>query len=169
MQQLEILHKRNLFVFYTMSISLIMYIAAMIMGVFEYRHQHAVPAIISTVLLGTLFYLKTPPNIMRIILMITWNITILFYICYIQHLATFFWLIFSIVVFSIYQSILVNIIVVVIGCLQVAVLYFYFFDVEQLLHVITQIPLFFWLLICTIGIIQTFYILKTWENTSTKT
>ena len=69
MQQLEILHKRNVFVFYTMSISLSIYIAAMMIGVFEYRHQYAIPAIISIVLLGTLFYLKTPPTIMRIILM----------------------------------------------------------------------------------------------------
>ena len=162
MQQLEILHKRNLFVFYTMTISLSIYIAAMMSGVFEYRNQYVAPAIISIVLLGAFFYLKTPPKIMRIILMITWNITILFYICYIQHLATFFWLIFSILMFSIYQSIIVNIIVILIGCLQVAVIYFCFVDVAQSLHVITQIPLFFWILICTIGIMQTIYVLLAW-------
>ena len=164
MQQLEILHKRNLFVFYTMSISLSIYIAAMMIGVFEYRHQYAIPAIISIVLLGTLFYLKTPPKIMRIILMVTWNITILFYIFYIQHLSTFFWIIFSILMFSIYQSVIVNIIVALVGCLQVAVLYFCFSDVTQTLHNITQMPLFFLLLICTVGIMQTIYVLQTWER-----
>ena len=162
MQQLAILHKRNLFVFYTMSISLGIYIAAMMIGFFEYRHQYAVPAIISIVLLGTFFYLKTPPDMMRIILMVTWNIIILFYICSIQHIATFFWLIFSILMFSIYQSIIVNIIVVILGFLQVAIIYFCLVDVEQSLHVIKQIPLFFWLLICTIGIIQTLYVLQMW-------
>lgn len=164
MQQLEILHKQNLFVFYTMSISLSIYIAAMMIGVFEYSHHYVVPAIVSIVLLGALFYLKTPPNIIRIILMITWNITVLFYIYYIQHLATFFWLIFSILMFSVYQSITINMIVTLIGCLQVATIYFCFIDVEQSLHALTQIPLFFWLLICTIGIIQTFYVLQMWRK-----
>lgn len=162
MQQPEILHKRNVFVFYTMSISLSIYIAAMIIGVFEYRHQYVVPAIISIVLLGIFFYLKTPPNIMRIILMIIWNITILFYICYIQHIATFFWLIFSILMFSIYQSIIVNITVVLIGCLQIAIIYFFIFDITQSLQYVTQVPLFFLLLFCTISIMQTIFVLQTW-------
>ena len=164
MQQLEILHKRNLFVFYTMSTSLGIYIAAMIIGVFEYRYQYAVPAIISIVLLGIFFYLKTPPNIMRIILMITWNITILSYIFHIQHLATFFWIIFSILMFSIYQSVTVNMVVVLVGCLQVVVLYVCFADVTQTLHNITQMPLFFLLLICTVGVMQTIYVLQTWDK-----
>ena len=89
MQQLEILHKRNVFVFYTMSISLSIYIAAMMSGVFEYRNQYVAPAIISIVLLGAFFYLKTPPKIMRIILMIIWNITVLFYIFYIHLKPTY--------------------------------------------------------------------------------
>lgn len=164
MQQLEILHKRNLFVFYTITISLGIYIATMMLGIFEYRPEYVVPSIICIILLGAFFYLKTPPKMMRIILVITWNITILFFIFYIQHLATFFWIIFSILMFSIYQSIIVNIIVALVGCLQVAVIYICFADITQTLHNIAQIPLFFLLLICTIGIMQTIYVLQTWEK-----
>ena len=164
MQQLEILHKRNLFVFYTITISLGIYVATMILGIFEYRPEYVVPSIVCIVLLGTFFYLKTPPKRMRILLIVTWNITILSYILCIQHLSTFFWIIFSILMFSIYQSVIVNMIVALMGCLQVAVLYFCFADVTKTLHNITQIPLFFLLLICTVGIMQTIYVLQMWEK-----
>ncbi len=164
MQQLEILHKRNLFIYYSITIGFIFYFAGVIAGLFESGYYPFV-AIALLVLLGILFPLKIPPRAMRVVLLVTWNALIVSVILISQHALAFYWFLFFILMTSIYQSLFITMIVALWGIIQTVIILIFLFEPRDLLPSATnQIYIFFLFLVCAIGFMQILSIRHLWKT-----
>ncbi|MGM9949240.1 MAG: nitrogen regulation protein NR(II) [Lysinibacillus sp.] len=164
MQQLEILHKRNLFIYYSIAIGFIFYFAAVIAGLFECGYYpFAATAIL--VLMGILFCLQIPPKAMRFFLLVTWNALIVFVILISQQAIAFYWFLFFILMTTIYQSLLITVSVSLWSIVQVAIILFFFFEPRDLLpSASNQIYTFFVFLVCATGFMQILSIRHLWKT-----
>ena len=164
MQQLEILHKRNLFIYYSITIGFAFYFAAVVAGLFECGYLLYV-AIAIILLLGILIWLKVPPRAMRVLLLVTWNALIVSVIFISQQALAFYWFLFYILMTSIYQSLFITTIVSLWSIIQTAIILFVFFEPKDLLPSATnQIYTFFLLLVCAMGFMQILSIRHLWKT-----
>ena len=165
MQQLEILHKRNLFIYFSLTIVFSIYFITVIAGIFEYHHFYPFIAGIVIMLVGILFCFKIPPSIMRFILLSVWDGLIVCSIISDQKIFALYWFLFFIIMASIYQSFIITMIVSLCSAVQAAFLLFFFF---RSLHLpsssVNQMYMFFLLLIVTLGTIQIIYIRQFWKT-----
>lgn len=164
MQQLEILHKRNLFIYYSIAIGFIFYFAAVITGLFECGY-YTYAAIAIIVLIGILFFLKIPPRAMRVVLLVTWNALIVSVIFISEHALAFYWFLFLILMTGIYQSLFITMSVALWSIIQAAIILFFFFEPKDLLPSATnQLYIFFLFLVCAIGFMQILSIRHLWKT-----
>lgn len=165
MQQLEILHKRNLFIYFSMTVAFFNYFISILAGIFKYSHYYPFIALTAIVLIGILFCLKISPTAIQIILLSTWNGLIVFSILSDQQIAAFYWFLFFILMTSIYQSFFITMIVSLSSSVQAAFILFFFFEPTNLQpSAFHQVYIFFLILIVTLGIIQILYIRQFWKT-----
>lgn len=165
MQQLEILHKRNLFIYFSMTVAFSIYFITIIAGIFEYSHYYPFIALAFIVLIGILFWLKIRPTIMQWILLGSWNCLIVFSIVSSHQVIVFYWFLFFILMASIYQSLITLMITSLISSVQAAFILFFFFEPTYLPpSAVNQMYIFFLLLIITLGTIQLLYIRQFWKT-----
>lgn len=165
MQQLEILHKRNLFIYFSMTIAFSIYFITIIAGIFEYSHYYPFVATASIALIGLLFFLKISPKVIRITLLCTWNFLIVFSILSNQQIIAFYWFLFFILMVSIYQSFIITL-TASLGCsVQAAFILFFPFEPTYLpSSAVHEMYIFFLLLIVLLGTIQLLYIRRFWKT-----
>ncbi|MFF5996942.1 ATP-binding protein [Lysinibacillus sp. KU-BSD001] len=165
MQQLEVLHKRNLFIYYSMTISALLYMIALFSGWFWDHYHYPIVILAYLAVLGFLFFMKTSPKLMQMILISTWNVLTVFLVIQSHYVFTFYLFIFLILMVSIYRSIRINVIVTLICSVQVAGILLFFFPSNQFtLHELIQAYIFFFSLVCIISITQAICVQKLWKK-----
>lgn len=165
MQQLEILHKRNLFIYFSMTVAFSIYFITIITGIFKYNHYYPFIAGAAIILVGILFRFKISPTVMRFILLITWNSLIVLSIISDPQIFALYWFLIFIIMASIYQSFIITMIASLCSTIQVAFILFYFFESMYLpSSAVNPLYIFVLLLIVALGTIQIIYIRQFWKT-----
>lgn len=165
MQQLEILHKRNLFFYYSLLILLCAYLAILLVGLFSYRYYYPYFAVLSLIILGLLFYLKINPRIIQVALLAVWNFNIILYVIQSDQLIPYYWFVFFIILSTVYQSLYINICVSLLSFVEIFLLYKYFYVPVELTDLqLTKVYASYLLLLAVIGVLQTIHVKKLWEK-----
>ncbi|WP_332649627.1 two-component system sensor histidine kinase NtrB [Lysinibacillus sp. 54212] len=168
MQQLEILHKRNLFIYYSLLLSIAAYFIILLIGIIEYRYYYPHFAVLSIIFLGLLFYLKISPRIIQVALLTFWNFNIIFLVIQSNLLIPYYWFVFFILLSTVYQSIFINIFISLLSFIEISLLYKYFYEPMSITAPqLTKMYASYLLLVCLIGILQTLYIKKLWKRVET--
>lgn len=171
MFQLDLLRKRNQFVYFTYVFSFILYHIMISANMFNkyfllYVYFSSFAILINTVLL----LLKINPKIQLVTLLISWNISIILLVTESQYLITFYWFIFFILLVTIYRSKLINFIISLICVLEVVLVLFFnnrlLFDTLQS-HL--TIHIYFLVLLLITGILQMSYIRFYWSKSEKST
>ena len=170
MQQTEILHKRNLLIFYSLLVHLAIHMITIAIGLFTYRFHYPIFAICLAIFLGCLFYYKTNPRITQFSLIAGWNVFIVFLAFQSEYIISIYWFLFFILLISIYRQLIINIVLSIITCIEAAIIV----SIAQTSYNFgsgkaTTIYIFFLLLVCFIGIIQTIYVKRLWKNLEKET
>src|SRR4051794_4991761 len=121
MQQTEILHKRNLLIFYSLLVSLAIHMITIAIGFFAYRFHYPIFAICLAIFLGCLFYYKANPRITQFSLIVGWNIIVVFLAFQSEYIISLYWFFFFILLISIYRQLMINIILSIITCIEAAI------------------------------------------------
>lgn len=163
MQQLEILHKRNLFFYYSLLISFSAYLIILLVGVFQNRYYYPYFVGVSVILLGLLFNLKISPRIIQVVLLTIWNINVVFLVIQSDLLIPYYWFVFFIILSMIYKSIVINVFVSLLSFIEISLLYKYFYEPKHLTaEQLTEVYASYLLLVCVIGLLQSLHVRKLW-------
>ncbi|MER1955791.1 MAG: ATP-binding protein [Solibacillus sp.] len=163
MQQHDVLQKRNLFTLITYLCSNLVVVIAIIFQQFSHHFSFLIFCGFSVFILLALYFIKTPPKILQIILIFTWHILIFLYNFQSENPITLYGFIYLISVLAIYRSFLVNIINSVFVLLEIVLLFEFsvislaFFKVQE-----NYLFFFFLLIVCVVSIAQSFYIKQIW-------
>ena len=163
MQQTELLHRRNLFIYYTLTVSLIIYALAIYFGPYSYKYHFPPITLGVTLLLGVLFYLKISPKTMCACILVCYNLAIIFLIIQSGYIITFYWFIFILLLANIYRSVKVIIILAIVSSLEIVIILIYFLKMNDFTESsFVNMYLFFILFIIFTGLLQTIYIQRFW-------
>ncbi len=166
MQQTEILQKRNLFIYYTFIISLMLYALSIYIGIFEYHVYFPIVLIGVALILGFLFYVRISPQIMRVCLLVVYNLITVFLVIQSQHFITFYWFIFLLLMVSIYRSPKIVILLAFITSFEVAIILIFFFKTNTFSQKeLIDLYIFYILFISSVGVLQAFFIRRLWRKT----
>ncbi len=169
MQQLEILHKRNLLIYYSLLVTITIYLITMGIGFFDYHYQFPLVSLFLMSFLGLLFYLKVKPNKLKWLLILSCNIIAVLLVIQCTHILSLFWFIYFLVLVSVYRLTIVNILLAFFTTIEVFVVVKGHFQ-----HVLFEdnmlLPsyFFFLILLCFIGLLQTIYLRKLWGRVEKK-
>ncbi|MEO4054287.1 PAS domain S-box protein [Solibacillus sp. CAU 1738] len=165
MQQLETLHKRNLFVFYSLLISLTIHMTAIAIGIYEYLYYYPMFAITIVIFIGAFFYFKVHPQKIQLILMVGWNVVIVFIVTQSSQIFSLYWFLYYLLLMCIYRSLKVNITLTLLTTIEVALILSWLYKHGAISgNVTTETYLLFLLLSCCLFLMQTLYIKQLWEH-----
>ncbi|WP_339197894.1 ATP-binding protein [Solibacillus sp. FSL R5-0449] len=163
MQQQEILNKRNLLMVITYFFSTLIFITVIATQLFKHPYSFLGISIGSCIMLIALYYLKTPPKVLQIILICTWHITVFLFNYQNVSILSFYTFIWVIATLTIYRSYIISFINIILVFIEIYILntlsmipYHSFNSDDQLL-------LFSFLMaICIMSIGQSFLIKQIW-------
>lgn len=169
MQQLEIIHKRNLLIYYSLLVIITIYLITIGIGFFDYHYQFPLISIALISFLGLLFYFKVKPRVMKWLLILSCNIIAVLLVIQCTHILSLFWFIYFLILISVYRLIVANIILVFITTIEVfLVVKWHFMHVGFEENVLFQSYIFFLILLCFICLLQTIYLRKLWGQVEKK-
>lgn len=171
MQSLAILNKRNKLLFISFAIGLTHHNISILLDFFEYRYYYPWIATSYAVIVGLLFYFKIHPKTMQIILLVGMNSLIVLLIEQSIYIISLYWLIFFLFLVTTYKSIFLNTIFSIIVTLEASIIIAQRWTADQIPTPETMLSLFLFTAIhlCTVGIIQSFYVKSLWGHEEKKT
>ena len=163
MQQHDILQKRNLFTLITYLFSNVVVILAIIFQQFSHHFTYLIFCGLSLAILLALYYVKTPPKILQVILIFTWHLLIFLFNFQSDYPITLYGFIYLISVLTIYRSFLIN----TLNCIVVLVEIFILFKLSVISTTFFEsqenyLFFFFLLIVSVVSVGQSFYIKKVW-------
>lgn len=169
MQQHDVLQKRNLFTLITYLFSNLVVVITIIFQQFSHHFVYLFFCGLSIAVLLVLYFLKTPPKILQLILIISWHILIFLYNFQSESPITLYGFIYLIGALTIYHSFRINIFNSIIVLLEIILLFKFsvlsisFFKAQE-----NYLFFFFLLIVCVISITQSFYIKHVWMKMEKK-
>lgn len=166
MHQNDLLNKRNLFVYYTISAINILYFTMMFVGIFKEQYPlYIIFTTASIIALGVSLLLKAHSRFVQIALLISWNISAVLLVCESNYLITFFWFIFILLITSIYNSFVINITSLTVVCIEVVIILNINYNLLfQPSNRENYISIFFICMIVLLCTLQVFFIRKLWRS-----
>lgn len=171
MFQLDLLHRRNMFMYFTYVFAIILYKIMIFANMFKHSFEVYTYFTIFAIIMNSItIFLKINPKFQLILLLLCWNVSIILLVTESNYLITFYWFIFYILLVTIYQSKLINFIVSIICVLEVVIILN--FNNRSLFESIQNeitIHLYFLILLFITGFLQMSYIRFYWNKTEQST
>ena len=165
MQQLEILQKRNLLIYVTFLFSNVVFFTVIFLKIFQYSFYNLIYCISTFLILTAMYYLKTNPKIFQISLIVCWHIHILLVNLQSSNFITLYIFIYIIAILGLYQSVIINIVNSIFSVLQIIfLLHFSTIPFKTLDGHDNNIFILFFILVCVISLLQTYYVKYIWKN-----
>ena len=122
MQQHEILNKRNLLMVITYCLSTLIFTTVIVTQLFKHPYSFLVISIGSCIILIALYYLKTPPKVLQIILICTWHMIVFFFNYQNVNIISFYTFIWVIAILTIYRSYIITLINICLVFIEIFIL-----------------------------------------------
>ncbi|WP_042471309.1 two-component system sensor histidine kinase NtrB [Bacillus ndiopicus] len=161
MHPLAIIHKRNLFIYYSLFICTMFFITINLFGIVHYTHSYTLVIILVVALIGLLLYKKVHARFVQILLILTWNILIITLTLGSGQLLFLFGFLYLLLIANVYQSHIINTILAIVTAIEIAFVVVFKQSNINLTHPI-QSFIFFTLFLCIVGFLQTLYAKKLW-------
>lgn len=122
MQQHEILNKRNLLMIITYFFSTLIFTTVIVTQLFKHPYSFLVINIGSFFILIALYYLKTPPKMLQIILICTWHLIVFLFNYQNVNIISFYTFIWLIAILTIYRSYIITLINICLVFIEIFIL-----------------------------------------------
>ncbi|KYG90869.1 hypothetical protein A0U40_17520 [[Bacillus] sp. KCTC 13219] len=163
MQPLTIIHKRNLFIYYSLFIFAIFFIALHLFDIVHLTHNYTLYIIVNVLLIGFLLYKKVHARIVQIFLILAWNILLIALTIGSGQLLFVFGFLYLLLIVNVYQSHVINTLLAIITAVEIAFLVIY---MQSNINITYPVESFIFLtsFLCIIGLLQTVYVKKLWSH-----
>ncbi|MEC1178698.1 PAS domain S-box protein [Metasolibacillus meyeri] len=161
MQPLTIIHKRNLFIYCSLFLCSIFFVALNLFDIVHYSHCYTLLMITVVALIGLLLYKKVHARFVQVLLIVTWNTVLIILTIDSEQLWFLFGFLYLLLIINAYQSYRLNTTLTIIIVLEIAfIVALKKFDIYLVYPV--QSLIFFTVFLCIVGILQTIYVRKLW-------
>ncbi|MEK4424218.1 two-component system sensor histidine kinase NtrB [Solibacillus sp. FSL K6-1523] len=165
MQQLDILHKRNQFIFVMLLFTVTFHIFTPWLGFFNLSTANLIVCITISITLSFLYFLKVNPKVFQYCLIFGWHFFVLFLTYQSENIITLYSFLYFLIILSIYRSLCLNIIFSLIVVTEsLIVLNFSHSIFKNSSGIDDFLFIFFLILVCCISLLQTFYVKYLWNR-----
>ncbi|WPK12304.1 PAS domain S-box protein [Lysinibacillus louembei] len=161
MRPLTIIHKRNLFIYYSLFICSIFFILLNLFDIVHYSHSYTLFIIMTITAIGLLLYKKVHARLIQALLIVAWNTVLILLTIDSGQLLFLLGFLYLLLIVNAYQSYMLNTILAIIFVLEIAWIVVFKHPNIQLHHSV-QIFIFFTLFLCIVGLLQTLYVKRLW-------
>ena len=166
MLQLDLLYKRNIFVFYTIIAVNFIYFGMISLDYFkEIFPIYVIFTTTMLIIIGAAFLLNINQKIIQLLLLIGWNISVFLIVFESNNILTFFWFICILLITTIYQSPIISIILLTFISFETIILlklhYDIFLENIENAHYLSAFFISMILLLCTLQVV---FIRKIWQK-----